>query len=270
MRSAGVSTERHAEPGVRALSVGAAMLCLSVLADSGVEHYRGLFRNRVMVVPLAVSAVGAVGNLLAATVHRGFGRIGQAALALTGASGLGFHAWNILKRPGGLSWRNLFYAAPAGAPAALVLAGVISALARSIDRGSGRAVRRTARFAGGVVSVGIAGTVAEAWLLHFRGAFHNRAMYLPVSIPPLAAASLAVDAIDGKPRPRTALLLGATALMGLGGVGFHAYGVSRNMGGWRNWRQNVLAGPPLPAPPSFTGLAIAGLGILAIMRHRRG
>ena len=35
------------------------------------------------------------------------------------------------------------------------------------------------------------------------------------------------------------------------------------MGGWRNWSQNVLNGPPLPAPPSFTGLAMAGLAALA-------
>ena len=43
------------------------------------------------------------------------------------------------------------------------------------------------------------------------------------------------------------------------------YGVARNMGGWRNWRQNVLNGPPLPAPPSFTGLALAGLAALGLM-----
>ena len=48
-------------------------------------------------------------------------------------------------------------------------------------------------------------------------------------------------------------------------VGFHAYGVSRNMGGWRNWSQNVLNGPPLPAPPSFTGLALAGLAALSLI-----
>ena len=37
------------------------------------------------------------------------------------------------------------------------------------------------------------------------------------------------------------------------------------MGGWRNWRQNLLNGPPLPAPPSFTGLALAGLAALGLM-----
>ena len=41
--------------------------------------------------------------------------------------------------------------------------------------------------------------------------------------------------------------------------GFHAYGVHRNMGGWRNWSQNLLNGPPLPAPPTFTGWLSPGL-----------
>jgi hypothetical protein len=40
------------------------------------------------------------------------------------------------------------------------------------------------------------------------------------------------------------------------------------MGGWRNWRQNLIDGPPLPAPPSFSGLALAGLAALALMRGR--
>jgi hypothetical protein len=40
------------------------------------------------------------------------------------------------------------------------------------------------------------------------------------------------------------------------------------MGGWRNWTQNVLNGPPLPAPPSFTGLALAGLAALGLLKER--
>ena len=41
-----------------------------------------------------------------------------------------------------------------------------------------------------------------------------------------------------------------TTLLGFVGVGFHAYGVSRNMGGWRNWRQTVLKVPRCPRPPA--------------------
>ena len=55
--------------------------------------------------------------------------------------------------------------------------------------------------------------------------------------------------------------------MGCAGVLFHAWGIHRAMGGWRNWSQNVLDGPPLPAPPSFTGLAFAGLAAIRLLRE---
>ena len=49
------------------------------------------------------------------------------------------------------------------------------------------------------------------------------------------------------------------------GTAFHAYGIHRNMGGWRNWSQMILQGPPLPAPPGFIGVALAGLGALDLL-----
>src|SRR5581483_10210429 len=113
-------------------------------------------------------------------------------------------------------------------------------------------------------AIGIVGTVGEAGLLHFRGAFQNRAMYLPVTVPSIAAAVLAMASI----RPRqgvhgyTRFWLTLTALLGAVGPLFHGFGVHRAMGGWRNWRQNLLSGPPIPAPPGFTGLAISGLTAL--------
>ena len=33
----------------------------------------------------------------------------------------------------------------------------------------------------------------------------------------------------------------------------------------RNWKRNAVDGPPLPAPPSFTGLALAGLAALGLL-----
>ena len=61
------------------------------------------------------------------------------------------------------------------------------------------------------------------------------------------------------------LLLRLTASAGVAGAGFHVYGVSRNMGGFHNWSQNLLNGPPIPAPPSFTGVALAGLAAVRLM-----
>jgi hypothetical protein len=110
----------------------------------------------------------------------------------------------------------------------------------------------------------MAGTSLEAALLHFRGAYHNPAMWLPVTVPPVGAALLAASALKRPAAPSrlTRAWLGACAWLGVGGVLLHARGVARQMGGWRNWSQNLLSGPPLPAPPSFSALAIAGRAAL--------
>jgi hypothetical protein len=251
------------------LNLSSALLALSVLADSGIEHYRGSFQNRAMYAPLAVATLTLAASVMG-TMDRRPQRHGArnsiyAIAAATGVAGLLFHAYNVTKRPGGLSWLNLFYAAPIGAPGALVLAGVLGKGAeRARQPESGREFGRTVA---AVSAVGLAGTVLETALLHFRGAYHNPAMVLPVSVPPVAATLLGATAVaPGRRIGRLARWwLKLTALLGFVGVGFHAYGVSRNMGGWRNWSQNVLNGPPLPAPPSYTGLALAGLAALELI-----
>ena len=96
-------------------------------------------------------------------------------------------------------------------------------------------------------------------------------MYLPVTLPPMAAALLGVAALGGdrERRPLTRGFLGLTAVLGLVGASFHVMGVGRGMGGWKNWRQTMIDGPPIPAPPSFTGLALAGLAALGLLEGRR-
>jgi hypothetical protein len=264
----------------RDLHAAAAALFASVLVDSAIEHYRGSFENPAMFAPLAASALGIAA---AATAALGRGaptpaRTGTFALAfVVGAAGLGFHLYNVLKRPGGLDWLNLFYGAPVGAPAALALAGVIGGAGDHLAACDGRH-RGATRIAGqpagralcAIVALGLAGTVGEVALLHYRGSYQNPLMWLPVAVPPVAAALTAKAALEASaPRRRrfAPAWLRLTAWLGIGGVGLHAYGVSRAMGGWRNWRQNVLDGPPLPAPPSFSALALAGL---AALRLREG
>lgn len=254
------------------LFAASGLLALSVLADSAIEHYRGEFRNPGMYAPLATSAATlalAAAGLRRHAAPRGSGLVFCAAAAV-GAAGLGFHLFNIRKRPGGFSWLNLFYAAPIGAPAALSLAGILGWLADAVARG-----RRTflgmslGRLSAGLAALGLAGTVGEAGLLHFRGAFQNPFMWLPVSLPPVGAALLAHAACDGGAAERrfTRAWLALTAALGLGGVGFHVFGVSRAMGGWKNWRQNLIDGPPIPAPPAFSALSLAGLSALALQRR---
>ena len=93
---------------------------------------------------------------------------------------------------------------------------------------------------------------------------------LPVTLPPVGALLLAGADVGAKARERpfTRWWLRLTAAMGLAGVGFHGYGIGRNKGGWRNWSQNVLNGPPLPPPPSFSGLSLAGLAALTLLQDR--
>ena len=258
----------------RQLHGSAALLSASVLADSAVEHYRGGFDNPGMYTPLLVSALSLLAGGDGATARLTPPRVRTGAFGLAaavGMAGLGFHAFNVLRKPGGLSWLNAFYAAPLGAPAALTLAGAMGLAARRVERApaAGSPPRilglPAGRVLAGLTGAGLLGTVGEAALLHFRGAFQNPFMYLPVSLPPVAAALMAraalePDAAAGHPRPLTRFWLGLTAVLGVAGVGFHVFGVSRAMGGWRNWTQNVVDGPPIPAPPlsrpAFSALAL--------------
>jgi hypothetical protein len=263
----------------RDLDIGTVLLALATLTDSAVEHYRGGFRNRIMYLPLGVGTLALCASLAALagrSDHRRDERVYKAAL-LTGLAGVGFHSFNILKRPGGLSWHNLFYAAPVGAPVALTLTGA-SGLAAQRLRGTPSG--HPATIAGypiepliaDIATIGLAGVAAEVALLHFRGAYQNRAMYVPVTLTPLAAAGLLAAHITREHGLRVAAkwLLRATGVTGLAGIMFHAIGISRAMGGWRNWSQNVLSGPPLSAPPSLTGLSFIGLAALSLMKDRRG
>ncbi|HEY2590278.1 MAG TPA: hypothetical protein VGI35_01700 [Steroidobacteraceae bacterium] len=255
------------------------LLAMSVLLDSGIEHYRGSFKNGFMFAPPAISALTlAVSAHGTADMRPLAHRARQAAFsvaALTGLAGTGFHIYNVLKRPGRLGWQNVFYGAPLGAPMAILLAGLLGAAAEEVRHTPrGRSARvfglSAGRLLAAVSGAGILGTVAEAGLLHFRGAYHNPAMYAPVTVPPVSAALLIGAAASASPRRRriARAWLRLTALLGFAGVGFHLFGIGRNMGGWRNWTQNVLNGPPLPAPPSFTGLALAGLAALHLLKER--
>ena len=273
-----IAARRDLTTEARLMAGAAGVLAAAVLGDSALEHYRGSFRNPAMFAALGASALS-----LAASFDGGRARPSRNAdarraaygIALaTGMLGTGFHIYNLLKRPGKLSLLDFFYGAPIGAPSALALSGMAGLAAETMrahpsGRGSQLLGLPAGRYLAVLSAIAIAGTVGEAGLLHFRGAFQNRAMYLPVLVPPIAAALLAKAGL----RPRrdrhgyTRFWLTLTALLGAIGPLFHGFGVHRAMGGWRNWRQNVLSGPPLPAPPGFTGVAIAGLAALRLIER---
>ncbi|MGY3239521.1 hypothetical protein ACVWZ4_007039 [Bradyrhizobium sp. USDA 4472] len=260
----------------RELNRAAGTLAASVLADSSVEHYRGSFKNKAMYTPLAVSALTLATSLHGTADMRPLAHKARDATyllaAATGLVGSGFHLYNVGKRVGGFSWQNLFYGAPIGAPMAILLSGLLGFCSERVREASRTRPRifglPAGRTIAAVASAGLLGTTGEAGLLHFRGAYHNPFMLLPVTLPPIGAALLlsAAGSGSGGTHRFTRWWMRVLTAMGVAGVGFHAYGVSRNMGGWRNWSQNILNGPPIPAPPSFAGLALAGLAALGLMR----
>jgi hypothetical protein len=257
----------------QALGAGAAILCVSVALDSAIEHYRGQFKDRAMFVGPTMALLGiAAAGYMAFRPERANERLPKIALLTVGATGLiglGFHTYNILKRPGELDALNLFYGAPAGAPAALTLAGLYGVIAGEMLSGREYVRTRLPKHTAGLIAFSLMGTVAEAGFLHFRGAFQDPAMYAPVTIPPLAALSIGAAALSPRATIVAEPLLKATAILGIAGPIFHAYGIHRNMGGWRNWSQMILQGPPLPAPPAFLGIAAAGLGVLPLLKEDR-
>jgi len=255
----------------QALGAGAAILCASVALDSALEHYRGEFKNRLMFVAPTMALLGlGAATYVALRPERAKDtppRIALIAVGATGLIGIGFHSYNILKRPGELGYLNLFYAAPLGAPAALALAGTYGIIAGEMLSDSDGIRTRLPKLTAGLIAFSLLGTVAEAGLLHFRGAFQDPAMYAPVTIPPLAAVAIGASVLSPGATVFAEPLLKATAVLGIAGPIFHAYGIHRNMGGWRNWSQMILQGPPLPAPPAFLGIAAAGLGLLPMLQE---
>ena len=257
----------------QALGAGAAILCVSVALDSAIEHYRGEFKDKAMFVgpTMALLGLGAA-TYVAFRPQRANDTLPKIALFTVGATGLvglGFHSYNILKRPGELDALNLFYGAPMGAPAALTLAGLYGIIAGEMLSGRSYVKTRLPRHTAGLIAFSLMGTIAEAGLLHFRGSFQDPAMYLPVTIPPLAAISIGAAALSPRATAVAEPLLKATAVLGIAGPFFHAYGIHRNMGGWKNWSQMILQGPPLPAPPAFLGIAAAGLGIIPLLKEEQ-
>jgi hypothetical protein len=259
--SAGLQRRADHQRGFRQ---AAALLSATVLSDSAAEHYRAGFHNRAMfIAPLVAGATLAAAAARPAAPGRRSAVVYGTAIG-TGFIGFGFHLFNISRRVGGWSSGNLFNGAPAAAPLALSMAGAMGIAADRAGRAQGR-------FLNVLVAVGLLGTSAEAGVFHFRGAFQNPAMYAPLVVPPVTAVALAWSGLRGSRNARATAhaTLHLTAWLGVAGTVFHAWGVHRRMGGWRNWRQNLFAGPPVPAPPAFVALALAGLASLDLSKEEQ-
>ncbi len=172
----------------RSLNRAAGTLATSVLLDSAVEHYRGSFKNKAMYTPLVTSTLTLLISLHGTADKRPAAHYARdttyALAALTGIVGTGFHIYNVGKRRGGFIWQNLFYGAPLGAPAAILLSGLLGVYSERVRESGKEATPKVfglpaGRALAALTGAGLLGTTAEAALLHFRGAFHDPFMFLP-------------------------------------------------------------------------------------------
>ena len=235
-------------------STRAALLALSVLADSAIEHYRGSFDNPR--------------DVLAARRRHAHARrqpAWRAASARSSASRLRTRDLSALAAVDRARGHGLPSLQRHEAPGRLALAQPVlrarrsarrwhcCSPARSAPSPSGCATRPddrrnvfgmpAGRALGCWSARGLLGTVGEVALLHFRGAFQQpvRCM-LPVIVPPLAAALLAQAALGA---PTRALVRRGWWLRTDGAARLRRRRLPRlrhcaRMGGWRNWSQNLL------------------------------
>lgn len=262
--------------GPRWIALIAGLVAILVSLDAWVGHYRSGFPRKEQWLPfvsaaaLAISA-GAAG--LAPTVgwtHTAL-RIASGGAVVVGLVGAGYHHWfGIVKEPNGYRWflHNAMYGPPPLAPLALSLAGALAFASVDgfrEDHVVAAIEIRTILLI--VVAIGLAGSTAQAALLHYRGSFNTPWMYAPLVAPPLAGIATAWAAISREPSAAAIAipLLWLTFLTGVFGLGLHLRGLDRQMGGLRVFLFNVLQGPPAFAPAVFSALAAVGLVAIKLM-----
>lgn len=245
------------------------LLTPALLLDALAGHYRRAFSHKVQYAPF-VSGTLLVVITLAMVLWPDLRAI-RTGCALTGwlcvvTGALGFVAhqyYGTYRKPGGYhqALHYALYGAPPLAPLALSVMGLLAVMAaRGLGGGTsfGGINLRVALL--GLTAVALLGAVLQAGLLHYRGAFNNFAMYLPVTVPVLAILLLFHALLTPRPEPTAlGLSLWLTLLTGFGGLGMHLRGFDRQMGGLYLPLFNVLQGPPVWAPAAFSGFAVVGL-----------
>jgi hypothetical protein len=263
--------------GFRWVAVAAAVLTLLTLAEAVTGHYRSGFPLRAQYAPFAsggllvVAALAAVAAPGAPWARTALAAAGWLSVAV-GVIGVGYHHYyGIAEKAGGYKWllHYLMYGAPQLAPLALSATGALAVIAASGIAGRATVLGLDLRSALlGTVAIALAGAVAQAGVLHYRGAFNNPLMYAPFAAPLLAAAASAWFVAAPSPRVRSALtpLFVLTFVTGFVGVGMHLRGLDRQMGGLHLWLFNLLQGPPVWAPTMFSGFAAVGLAVVHLLQ----
>ncbi len=116
-----------------------------------------------------------------------------------------------------------------------------------------------------LLRLGVAGAIPPLWgevaVLHYRGSYHSKAMWLPIVYLPLEmAAGILAGSVDTRLTRRIfrAFSFG-TAALGAFGTFMHLRGVRRQMGGFALWRYNGMTGPPVLAAPQVALFGLIGV-----------
>jgi len=109
-----------------------------------------------------------------------------------------------------------------------------------------------------LVAVAFAVVGAQVLLLHWRAAFHAKAMYAPVAVAPLVVAAGVAAAVvrnDVVGWAATAVFTVAV-VVGLVGSVLHLRGTAARVGGFS--LRNLTAGPPPLLPLAYGALGVTG------------
>jgi hypothetical protein len=254
-----------------ALIIAATTMLIAM--DAVVGHYRHSFSYRLQFAPLLTAPFLTFTALLTVVFPEGEGvrQVLNAAAWLaiiTGVIGFGYHAYyGVLKKPGGLKWllHYLMYGAPLLLPLALSAMGWLALIvAAGLSKSPtilGMAIPTLLIV---FVVIVLTGSILQAAILHYRGAFNTPAMYAPFTIPIVTVFAGIWMALDPSHWARAAFaaLLWLTLLTGFIGFGMHLRGLDRQMGGLYVPLFNLMQGPPQGAPGLFVGLA--GVGLVAV------
>ena len=138
---------------------------------------------------------------------------------------------------------------------------VIDRMVRNIEHG------RFERSLCALTAAGALVTTAEIYFEHYKASFGNKMMWSPIIVtPPVVIAGIGGVFSERWAKTWLPLTAGIYTLNGVLGEYYHARGVARKPGGWRNASYNVPMGPPIMAPGLMT--IVGGMGLLAAVLRR--
>ncbi len=261
----------------RQLNRSAGLLAAEAWLENAHKYYCSDVRHKALLMPLWASTLSLFVNLQGATDRSRTASATRGLVllvaAFAGVSEAGFRVRQAPRRPGGRLWRALWSATPGGgAPAALWLSGLLGLFAERVRH---TAAHRAPTFlgvhAGRVVGLATAaaliGANEEAGLRPLRGVFQNPFVYIPLMLPPVAAALVARASWDPRARVHktTRTWLWVTVGAGMVATGLRAYGVARATASGFKGRRSGWAIASIPVPPRSTALALAGLAALGLL-----